>query len=477
MFALHVRKLDGSCERIELSPEATMSDLRARLEVGLPDFGEVRIFQGTREVVDGSTFDIEVTAVVAKSPAKILKALERTTAAARAHYIEQHARHAAVSEREDTWEHDANGAIIFDAYGSPMPTSSSLEFFETFARSGQGNMQVVRSVKEALGEIGTLTPDNYSRLLECLTTMSNYTFVDAELQSLAAISGGACGDPMPHGDQLLQFLRTSYHHGRIAGAVCLDIVARRGKESLPREVCTGLTEWALLVANMPYECVHEWGLVAVRVLGQIGDATHENVLLAIVGDDQLASLHSDARAALVSIRGCVEPATAEEATLDNAVVATDNEAAAPAAMEVEALDGYRNHPDAERNTKPDIADIAEANASKAPPHSGVLPLSGDSVEVSREADMDFNLALAASERDALLLEQEELHEVILRSKAERLPHSAGPSTRSRTMAWCSFPSSAVPRNSAKPCSSRASQHDLPCAVSISSLSGRMAASC
>ena len=50
MFALSVRSLDGSCRRLAVGP--SLAEVRAQLDLGLPAFHEIKLFQGTRELAD-----------------------------------------------------------------------------------------------------------------------------------------------------------------------------------------------------------------------------------------------------------------------------------------------------------------------------------------------------------------------------------------------------------------------------------------
>ena len=66
MFALYVSKL-GTRERVELPYGASLSDLRQHLERGIPDFHEVRLVQGVRELADEDALEVDVTAVVERA--------------------------------------------------------------------------------------------------------------------------------------------------------------------------------------------------------------------------------------------------------------------------------------------------------------------------------------------------------------------------------------------------------------------------
>jgi len=74
-FALSVWSLDGTCRRLEVEADGT--SLMAELEQGLPDFHEIRLFQGDRELVVGSAaVEVELQSVVMHSPSKALAVLE-----------------------------------------------------------------------------------------------------------------------------------------------------------------------------------------------------------------------------------------------------------------------------------------------------------------------------------------------------------------------------------------------------------------
>ena len=44
-------------------PDTTLADVRAKLEESLPEFHEVKLFQGTRELTDGAAVEVEVQVV------------------------------------------------------------------------------------------------------------------------------------------------------------------------------------------------------------------------------------------------------------------------------------------------------------------------------------------------------------------------------------------------------------------------------
>jgi len=74
-FALSVWSLDGTCRRLEVEADGT--SLMAELEQGLPDFHEIRLFQGHRELVVGrAAVEVELQSVVMHSPSKALAVLE-----------------------------------------------------------------------------------------------------------------------------------------------------------------------------------------------------------------------------------------------------------------------------------------------------------------------------------------------------------------------------------------------------------------
>ena len=74
---VYVRKLDGSRNRVELPMGATTSDLQEHLRQGLPEFHDVRLILGDRELAAGDAMEdnAEVTAVLTQSLNKALEAL------------------------------------------------------------------------------------------------------------------------------------------------------------------------------------------------------------------------------------------------------------------------------------------------------------------------------------------------------------------------------------------------------------------
>ena len=70
MLALSVRGLDGTCQqRMVLGPDATLAHARARIEEAVPPLHEVRLFQGTQELLNRCVIDVEDQAVSVPSQA------------------------------------------------------------------------------------------------------------------------------------------------------------------------------------------------------------------------------------------------------------------------------------------------------------------------------------------------------------------------------------------------------------------------
>ena len=82
MTTVCVRSLSGECLDIEMMPDMTFAELRARIEEAVPDvphFHVVKVFEGLRELTDNDAFvDLELSEIqtfVAMSPAKAIAKL------------------------------------------------------------------------------------------------------------------------------------------------------------------------------------------------------------------------------------------------------------------------------------------------------------------------------------------------------------------------------------------------------------------
>ena len=64
---------------MEVGPSMALAEVRAGFEEALPHFCEVKLLQGTWELTDGAVVEVELQAVVSKSPAKAVTALEALT--------------------------------------------------------------------------------------------------------------------------------------------------------------------------------------------------------------------------------------------------------------------------------------------------------------------------------------------------------------------------------------------------------------
>ena len=238
MFALSVRNaLDGSCRRLELTPETTIADIRARLEADLA-FTEVHLLQGTRELPDGGVVEVELQAVASPSPEKALAELEMIHIARAASFLE-------LTDDE---------------------------------------RQAVRAASKALGKMGELAPALCERLVHLLRSFQ----VDEVGKPLASIFGQVCGDPSPYVTEMVEMLAESgcfyYSCAAVAG---VEIAARCG-DSLPSTLRTALVEWATgetssarrdsnlcMVSLLDMTC-------ACQLLGLLGDDAHEESLQAII---------------------------------------------------------------------------------------------------------------------------------------------------------------------------------------------------
>ena len=81
MFSLPVNSMGGSFERlpcVKIESQVTLADVRARIKETTPElihFGEVKLFQGQRELMDDDVVKIDLQGMIGKSPAAALTAV------------------------------------------------------------------------------------------------------------------------------------------------------------------------------------------------------------------------------------------------------------------------------------------------------------------------------------------------------------------------------------------------------------------
>jgi hypothetical protein len=255
MFALSVRSLDGRCRRMPVGPGTTLAEVRAKLEESLPEFHQVKLFQGTKEVTDDVALEVEVQAVSTKSPDKALQKIEELASRIQC-FLENGV-------------HDG----LEDAKNELMSLSDVLVEMETLdCAQSQKLCNIIVAFDNIICLFGDVTP-TYAYLCS--------RYVVLALCRMAEAFGMVCGDPSAYLPSLKIILGNSFP---ILGVVAmLEIVARCGVESLSWHQQTGLAAWAThqLFSNQFlqngggfYDLVaYQYALKVCCALGKIMDNT------------------------------------------------------------------------------------------------------------------------------------------------------------------------------------------------------------
>jgi len=299
-----------------------------------PPFTEVKLLQGTREITIGAQVEVELQQVVMKSHSKAITKIL-----------------ACIRDRTFT------NAVEFHA---------------------------------ALDALGDLDRRDCKRFLDLMAGFGNEEDIPAELNvALGVAFGRLCGDPSPHQTYMRQYGTTLFRVAALSeiSSRCKTSLSSKYRETILETVLSSLhilrshREPAQEDNPQREHNVHIF-CKACRILGHLGDATHEHDLERVLGYGLPCDAYAAASAALQEIR---EREGTRQIVPISAVGCEENVS--------EAAGAGRGHKRQAATEMPDPS-------------------------LDDETNEDLDAALCESEEEALRHEQAQLHEAILRSKTD-----------------------------------------------------------
>ena len=363
MFSLSVYSFTGECRKLAVAGDTTLEQVRAQLEKGLPRFHEMRLFQGERELADGDAVEVTLNMVATPSPTdKVLAVLESAGQA---------------------WMCDRPADLALAAAEHLAVTPAELSALEcerllklvlyNFVDGAAFHYKLFEALGVALGRWCADPARIVEHMLDRrVTEVNNFYQNSAFLLAFAEISARSECHLREHGRSAELIACVSDFSQEIIACVRM-----RAEHEIQ------FIDW---VSNR--ECVLT---SAFRLLGHLGDSSHEDILQEWIhlfpGLDALSFVRKEAEAARLLISERAEQMWRSKEVVSDQV--------APHASEPHQIS--------------DMAARIEAGSEGAGPEASLA------AEVAREELVE---ALRQSEQDALEQEQADTNEAVLRSKAE-----------------------------------------------------------
>ena len=258
MSTVFVRSLSGECLGIEMKPDMTLAELRARIEEvlpGVPPFHDVKVFEGLRELTDDDAFvDLEL------SELQIYVAMSAAKAIAKLVQVGQPSNDVWDNAEEMRLLHDAAAILgktegLSDVECDAIVTSNNFLGFEDGVRMRLDMYELAVAILENLG-----------RSLSASNNPAKY--------KVAVLDAIGCRKM-----NVMQL--DSQVNGKFYFA---EMVKRHGVDWIPDQTLSWVRRYSLYGVRstiaQPRRCLKQFlhVFVSLRIVGFLGEASHERLL-------------------------------------------------------------------------------------------------------------------------------------------------------------------------------------------------------
>lgn len=256
MFELSVRFLSGDSLRIVPKPDMTVAELQARVRAEiekrqeLPDLHDVKLFQGTQELLSGATIQVELQAVVTRSGDEALQQLKTNMSC----HSWDDLTTLTTGQKETLSQENIQAVAILRDVAEREP-AYCCRIWDLVLQAGSGP-----SLKDI--------PE------ECL-------YIQEEL---CAIVGCFCGEPTPYMKGEHGLLESLSLTGRtwakgFRSAVVGREIAKRCGDSTPHALRKALLIWAC--ENLKWWTLDKCFKLSCELLGMLGDKEYHIATLRV----------------------------------------------------------------------------------------------------------------------------------------------------------------------------------------------------